>query len=350
MAKCPENFIARSSFAPVFSPVLAFAVICDLALTGCERPQSVDRAFTTDGALVGGPETDAGVSGLPGRAPTRAPSCGNAALDPGEQCDLGPLNRADAYGNGQCLSNCMRAPTCGDGTINAAEECDDGPGNAETEGRYGQAGQCNLLCRRITLFCGDQMVSPPEICDRGLENSDQAYGPGACTASCTDAPFCGDGRPHMQEECDEGPLNSISDKTWSLQGGGCTSTCLKIVRRCGDGTPDLPDEECDSGMMNTGSDMLYGTGPACNRSCRKVGFCGDGFRDAVEHCDEGMRNTNNDKVWAITPGGCNRGCNVIYRYCGDGYMEVGDEQCDLGPGRNVGGPGGCTNRCRTVPL
>jgi hypothetical protein len=337
-----------SPFFRRFLPsAVALAVVCDVLLAGgCSAPQSVDRAYTEDGGgPIAVPEVDGGTSV---RAPAPPTSCGNGYLDPGEQCDLGPLNRVDAYGSGQCFSNCTTAPSCGDGAKNGPEECDDGPLNAETDGRYGTEGQCNTLCKKITLFCGDQQVTPPELCDRGLENDDGVYGPDLCTKSCLPAPYCGDAKPDMREECDEGPLNTLSDKTWSLQGGGCNMLCRKIVHRCGDGMMDAPDEQCDAGMMNTTSDMVYGTGPACNRVCKKVSYCGDGFRDAVEHCDMGTRNTNNDKVWGIMPGGCNRACNIIYRYCGDGYLEVGDEQCDLGPGRNTGGPGGCDARCRLV--
>jgi len=50
------------------------------------------------------------------------PVCGDAVVDPGEQCDLGFALNAD---EGACLSNCVLA-TCGDGFVRAtAEECDD---------------------------------------------------------------------------------------------------------------------------------------------------------------------------------------------------------------------------------
>ncbi|MFY0535322.1 DUF4215 domain-containing protein [Nannocystis pusilla] len=52
------------------------------------------------------------------------PFCGDGQLDPGEQCDDGNDDDADA-----CRSDCQPA-TCGDGVVQrGVEECDDGPNN-----------------------------------------------------------------------------------------------------------------------------------------------------------------------------------------------------------------------------
>ena len=285
---------------------------------------------------------------LPQLAPS--PSCGDGQTDPGEDCDLGRLNEPEPYGAGRCSTVCKLAASCGDGTRNGPEECDDGPRNLESAGPYGLEGQCNVLCRRVSQFCGDGELTAPETCDRGPENSSEAYGTGQCTQSCAPAPFCGDGLPSLREECDLGPANTLDSKIWSLGGGGCNQVCRSIVKRCGDGLTDAPDEDCDAGSMNTTSDSTYGAGAACNRRCKRVAFCGDGTKDAREHCDLGARNTGDDKLWGFTAGGCNRICFIITRFCGDGFVEgAPDEQCDLGPGRNTGAPGGCDARCRIVP-
>jgi hypothetical protein len=349
-----------SSFAR--APQRALFKLCGLVLMAgaCSPPQSVDRAMATDDGGSPGPQeippaAPVGSEATPSRPappPPPPPTCGNGSLDPGEGCDLGAANnRVDAYGPGQCTSVCQKAPMCGDSMVSGAEECDDGSRNSESDSRYGTQGACNVLCQRVSLFCGDSAVTPPETCDRGtVNNMEGAYGPGLCTASCQIAPYCGDARSDMREECDEGPSNQPTDKIWTLQGGGCNMLCRKIIHRCGDGKTDMPDETCDAGPANTNNDMIYGTGPGCNRRCQKVSFCGDGFRDPVEHCDEGRRNVNTDKFWNVTQGGCNRDCFVIYRYCGDGFVEgAPDEECDLGPGRNTGGPGGCTATCKRVP-
>ncbi|MEP7052563.1 MAG: hypothetical protein ABJB12_19505, partial [Pseudomonadota bacterium] len=63
--------------------------------------------------------------------------------------------------------------------------------------------------------CGDGVKNGNEQCDKGASNVAlaTAYGPGVCTTTCKNAPFCGDG--HVQasfEEC-EGNLNCSSCKS-----------------------------------------------------------------------------------------------------------------------------------------
>jgi cysteine-rich repeat protein len=67
--------------------------------------------------------------------------CGDGAVDPGEQCDLGPANSNLA--GSSCRNNCLSAPACGDGIRDAAEDCDDG-NNQDGDG-------CQSDC---TLPCG----------------------------------------------------------------------------------------------------------------------------------------------------------------------------------------------------
>jgi len=78
---------------------------------------------------------DPGSSGAPGDE-----LCGNGERDPGEECDAGDDNRADAYGEGLCTTTCEPAGFCGDRRRNGLEACDDGGTGATDQGA------CNPEC------------------------------------------------------------------------------------------------------------------------------------------------------------------------------------------------------------
>lgn len=115
-------------------------------------------------------------------APQPAPTCGDAVVDDGEDCDAGPSQVGD-----DCLDTCEFA-FCGDGELRAGEACDDG-NNVNGDG-------CDGDCAFPT--CGNGTVDAGEDCD----DPD----PSLCTPSCT-IPVCGDGFLAPGEACDEGPAN-----------------------------------------------------------------------------------------------------------------------------------------------
>jgi len=62
-------------------------------------------------------------------------------------------------------------------------------------------------------ICGDSIVTPPEVCDDGVNNG--AYN--GCAAGCLAlGPRCGDGTVNGPETCDDGNL---------VSGDGCSATC-----------------------------------------------------------------------------------------------------------------------------
>jgi cysteine-rich repeat protein len=85
-------------------------------------------------------------------------TCGDGAIDTGEQCDDG--NRTDCDG---CDAHCAVEPgsVCGDGERNRAcgEECDHGPNNDAVPD------SCRTDCRMPA--CGDGVVDGGETCDDG---------------------------------------------------------------------------------------------------------------------------------------------------------------------------------------
>ena len=104
-------------------------------------------------------------------------------------------------------------PFCGDGALDPGEECDLGVENADN-------GVCTLTCKTAT--CGDGLVwTGVEACDLGPANSPEY---GGCAPDCQFAARCGDGTLDAgHEQCDEGALNGtgMSDGEFAP----CTKTC-----------------------------------------------------------------------------------------------------------------------------
>lgn len=128
---------------------------------------------------------------------------------------------------------------------------------------------------------------------------------------------CGNGVVENGEACDDG--NAVA-------GDGCSSRCQNEATppACGNGVID-DGEECDDGNADNGD--------ACVGDCR-VAFCGDGFVQAGdEACDDGN---------SVDDDSCSNACTFNIE-CGNGVVDPG-EQCDDGNGSNTDacpdGPGG----------
>jgi len=270
---------------------------------------------------------DAGLSCQNGLCQPAGGVCGDGALGPGEECDLGAaLNQDD----GACKSNCT-AQTCGDSFTGPSEACDDGNlvdgdqctndchlpacgdgivqlGEACDDGDQDETDGCTSLCKAGT--CGDGFLQPGEQCDLGLGNS----GAGPCTPVCQTA-TCGDGFVRSGvEDCDDANGSSTDN---------CTNTCH--LAACGDGFVQPTNaESCDDGNL-VNSD-------ACTNVC-KLPFCGDGVTTPGigEQCDDGN---------LVETDGCTTTCEAPG--CGDGITQPG-EQCDDGNSTNGDD---CTNGCK----
>ncbi len=156
--------------------------------------------------------------------------------------------------------------TCGNGAVDTGEDCD-----TTTE-----TAACDVDCSAVS--CGDGMrnATAGEQCDTIFDT------PG-CNATTCKLPTCGDGYLNVQagEDCDDG---NIVDS-----GNGCSTTC-KLNNICGNGVVQNaigqfgPVEECDT----SGVDGVQG-GQQCNGATCKFNFCGDGHVNigAGEQCDDG---------------------------------------------------------------
>lgn len=217
--------------------------------------------------------------------------CGDALLQPGEDCDDGAAN-SDSEPNA-CRTNCTPA-RCGDGVQDRTESCDDGNAVANDH--------CTNACHRPE--CGDEIVQADEACDDGNTVDDDD-----CSNHCT-VPGCGDGIVQdPREECDEGKNTAT-----------CTVACK--YPRCGDSFVQGA-EECDDGnTIDT---------DACAASCKRPD-CGDGVVSVGESCEDG-NTTSGD--------GCSSTCQI--EVCGDGLLSIG-ESCEDG---NTTDGDGCSSTCQT---
>lgn len=239
--------------------------------------------------------------------------CGNLQVDPGEECDHGPLNSDLAPD--ACRSSCTLA-RCGDGVIDTGEVCDSfnvGSESCTSQGFDGGALSCSVTCTLDTsscFRCGDGTVDAGEECDGDVLDGEtcESLGYPGGTLACAGCAFdlsgcsvCGNGVVEAGEVCDDG--NTVDDLD-------CSADCQRL---CGDGTLDADlGEACDDGASN-------GVSPhPCRADCQH-NVCGDGYLGGGEQCDAGPANSDSQ------PDACRTDC--LAAHCGDGVMD-GGEACD----------------------
>jgi hypothetical protein len=148
----PTTSATSSTSTGTLTDITSTGTLTDTTSTGPDSASST--GLGTSGAEPG--TASSGTTELP---PSQ--SCGDAILDPGEECDLGAAQNSD---QGACTLTC-KLPKCGDHLIWAGKE----------------------------------------DCDNGDNNNDVLYG--GCSTQCTYGPRCGDAKLQDLEECDLGPGN-----------------------------------------------------------------------------------------------------------------------------------------------
>lgn len=136
--------------------------------------------------------------------------CGNAHIEPREQCDDGNFDNEDG------CNNLCRFPLCGNGLLELNEFCDDN-NNTASDG-------CTVDC--VQEFCGNGRIDPPlktvnndtltETCDNGPNDPRDG-------CNCCIKMTCGDQivQPVIGEECEP--------KNGDLPAPYTCSDCCKIV-------------------------------------------------------------------------------------------------------------------------
>ena len=210
--------------------------------------QHLDQAQVDSGTDPNGSFGSSGSGG--GEGGSSAPSCGNSAVEGGEQCDDGNTKSGDGCSatcqteaGYQCATpgaDCIAA-ACGDGIVAGDEDCDDGnakdsdgcsalctfePGfKCPTPGAMCVATVCGDGVKEGSEQCDDHNTHPYDGCSSTCEIEPKCTG-GACTA------VCGDGVKFPGEDCDDGNLRD---------GDGCDSHCkLENGFTCQVKTADLP--------------------------------------------------------------------------------------------------------------
>ncbi|MEZ4453259.1 MAG: DUF4215 domain-containing protein [Nannocystaceae bacterium] len=163
---------------------------------------ATDASSTEETSSSSSTSTSASSSSTTAETTTSAGVCGDGNLDPGEECDDGNDDEADA-----CTNTCTNA-ACGDGIVNGDEGCDDGNDDDTDE--------CTSAC--LPAACGDGFVQA------GVEGCDDANADDTdeCPGTCQPA-SCGDGFVQAGvETCDDG--NNVSSD-------GCLATC-EVATSC----------------------------------------------------------------------------------------------------------------------
>jgi cysteine-rich repeat protein len=219
---------------------------------------------------------------------------------------------------------------CGNGQIDPGEQCDDG----NTEDCDG----CSPTCQLETgPCCGNSLVETGEECDDG--NTEAGDG---CDELCR-LEICGNGRLDASEQCDDGN---------TTPGDGCNQLCLH--EECGNDVMDV-GEDCDGtdfqGVSCADFDFYEGT-LSCDASCLYdtstcVGRCGDGDIDVPEEeCDDGNTDAGDgcDDQCLGEPGAClvdqdlgtlSLGGTLTTTVTTTGSHDLVDTSCSSGNGREI---------------
>lgn len=313
----------------------ATAIALMLTLTACNsgRTKGDPDVYDPNDNAEGGATTTAGAGGSTtsdaatttgsggqtstGTGNNTPATCGDGAIDLGEECDGTDMGGAtcDSMGLGagslsctnECLldaSGCAVQPTCGDGHIGPGEECDDS-NDMPLDG-------CDATCQFEGSACVPRWT--PGVADEGAE---------ACV--CATDPYCCD------NAWDEICVKKAIDNCQVSCGDPCSA-------HANPGSSQVQVTKCvcdiDVGCCDTawGQGCAYIAENDCG-ACAANAVCGNGALESGEQCDDG-NTTGGD--------GCSANCVIEVATCGNGVLE-GNEECDDN-GTTSGD--GCSSSCQ----
>ncbi|MBA3550575.1 MAG: hypothetical protein H0T76_29215 [Nannocystis sp.] len=140
---------------------------------------------------------------------------GTTSIDSSTGTSTGDLDMSTGPGTASSGTTAeLPSPSCGDAILDPGEECDFGAAQNNDQGA------CTLICKKSQ--CGDKLIwAGKETCDNGPDNNDNLYG--GCTTQCQHGPRCDDGELQGPEECDLGLDNGTGE--FPINGVPCGNGC-----------------------------------------------------------------------------------------------------------------------------
>ena len=152
-------------------PLIVVAVACNQGGEGAagEQPDLGTGTTGTSSTSTSGPDVPTTT------IPTTEASSSGGDSTATEASSTGDTSTGADLGSSSSSTTDPQSPTCGDAKLDPGEECDQGFG----EGGNDDQGACTLECKLAS--CGDGLIwAGKEACDNGPNNNNELYG-GSCS-------------------------------------------------------------------------------------------------------------------------------------------------------------------------
>lgn len=269
----------------------------------------------------------------------------------GELCDDGILNGSYGHCNIKCNGY---AAYCGDQQISPGEICDNGPSNLQGTGNGDYCdtnaactitNSCSLDCKSIAPYCGDTVVTAPEQCDGQTQTTTK----GICKAGSAQDEPCS-----VDADCGEQGICASGADTLASCEGKSIQKCAGSLKQCVTPTYDTNSHDPTAGFKVCKEDADCAKEQGGKTACRSVqefvskcssdvqcslptipGVCQEYPTAHIRTCNTSGLSQCSYTSWS--------GCKVL-NFCGDGITDKPSEECDDGSGN--GDTKACTSSCK----